>query len=429
MDGGSGQEGMAERIKHEVKDNKEKVHRRPGDRKGLEPCPETSTIRHQNGPDCTLTCKDAGKIRAFRRSDTILSMFYLENLLPFLFPFYRPSILQGGRAWILEMMMSSPTVLHTTLCQSSYFFSLARGTTEGAWETVLTQTRDAFGVLSQALQIIDGPETTEHLHGAVRVMASIIQLQRFETAVVSFENCQAHLNVALALFRQLHHGPGGLGSGDASLNFHNVINLLGPPSWVLPAQCVEVRSAEQAAFCFSLALLILDDIIASTYHRDLLNNIDDMNPLTNLEGVVGCQNWALLQIGEIAVLDAWKQKCKRAGDLDVVELVHRAKAIKDLLEAHLIWLETTPVMPKRVQSRTTTSQSSLVTQVWAHAALLYLSVVVSGWQPANIEVHYHPAQEAHMRRMVEVLQPPSVFGPARKAPEIMESVHDLAMCF
>lgn len=51
-----------------------------------------------------------------------------------------------------------------------------------------------------------------------------------------------------------------------------------------------------------------------------------------------------------------------------------------------------------------------------------------------------PAQEAHLREMVESLQPPSVFGTVRKALEIMENVWrnrdvgdfancDLATCF
>ena len=46
------------------------------------------------------------------------------------------------------------------------------------WETVLAQTREAFGVLRQALQVIDGSNITEHLHGAVRILASIMQVQR-----------------------------------------------------------------------------------------------------------------------------------------------------------------------------------------------------------------------------------------------------------
>ena len=118
-------------------------------------------------------------------------------------------------------------------------------------------------------------------------------------------------------------------------------------------------------------------------------------------------------------------------------------------------------------------QIILVTQVWAHAALLYLSIVVSGWQPANPNVQFHvsqiiqllrhrisppeqlrtvvwpfcvagclaePAQEADLRAMAEALQPPSIFGTVRKALEIMENAwrnkdkgdhanHDLATFF
>jgi C6 transcription factor Pro1 len=534
MDGGVRQEEMAEQLKREVK---EKARRRHGSRAvsvaeattttttgesivlpqglpkdlaipirdllnatpdihhGIEPCPQASTIWPQRGADCTLTGKGARENIAFGRSDTILFMFYLEHLLPFLFPFYRPSLLQGGRAWILEMMISSPVVRQATLCQSSYFFSLAGGTGNGdvVWETVLRQTRDAFGVLRQSLQVIDGSGVTEHLHGAVRIMASIMQVQRFEIAVLSFNNCQAHLNAALALFRQLLDSPGAVEPAEPGSNFNAVINLLGPSSWILPAQSVQVPSAEQAAFCFSSTLLIFDDIIASTvlqeqprlyeYHRSLLGNIDGTDPPINLEAVVGCQNWALLLIGEIAVLDAWKQRCKRAGNLDVMELVHRATAVKDSLEAYLTRLETDPVIiPKEGSSLLDvltadycppSSQSSLVTRVWAHAARIYLLVVVSGWQPASIDVRYHvgrivelltrkisppallrtmvwpfcvagclaePAQEAHLRGMVDALQPPSVFGTVRKALEIMENVwrnrdaedvanRDLATCF
>ena len=107
------------------------------------------------------------------------------------------------------------------------------------------------------------------------------------------------------------------------------------------------------------------------------------------------------------------------------------------------------------RSKLPSSQVSLVTRVWAYAALIYTSVVVSGWQPASVDVCYHvgrviellanqtsppelirtmvwpfcmtdclaePAQEPHLRRMVEALQPPSIFGTARKALKIMEFV-------
>jgi hypothetical protein len=211
MDGGVRQEEMAERLKREVKDHRsQRVLYASSDRvplaegipsdltalpqrlprdlptpprdllkaaldthsDGTVPFPE-ATVRLQGGSDCTLAGKDAGGSIAFGRPCTILLMFYLEHLSPYLFPFYNPSILQGGRAWILEMMISSPVVRQATLCQSSYFFSLARGSANDAvWEMVLRQTTDAFEVLRQALQAMDSLDIIEHrkaLYGSWQV--------------------------------------------------------------------------------------------------------------------------------------------------------------------------------------------------------------------------------------------------------------------
>lgn len=540
MDGGVRQEEMVERLKREIKENAhlrrrgERVSSHPVDNaktpiadpmvmqqnlpkclpspicdRSLEkdghnnvtkPLSGISTISPRDGLDCTLLNKDARENMTLGGSDTILLTFYLEHLHPFLFPFYRPSILEGGRAWILEMLVRSPVIRQTALCQSSYFFSLARGSGDSnvlLWETVLAQTREAFGMLGQALQIIDDVGVAEHLHGAVRILASIMQVQRFEIAVLSFDNCKAHLNAASALLNQLLDSSGTIEPARSRSSFDIISSRLGPPSWISPAQGTNIPSGELAAFRFSSTLLIFDDIVASTvlqerprlyeYHRGLLDNIDGSEPPIQLETVVGCQNCALLAIGEIAVLDAWKQQCKRAGNLNVIDLVHRATAIKDVLEAHLLRLENDPVGIRGEPSGlldifkadfgnllgNSVSQSTLVTRVWGHAALLYLFVVVSGWQPANVEVRYHidqivellttqisppallrtmawpfcvagclaePAVEDHFRGMVEALQPPSVFGTIRKAYEIMENAwrnrnaedacsRDLAMCF
>ncbi|KAH8675381.1 fungal-specific transcription factor domain-containing protein [Xylariales sp. PMI_506] len=543
MDGGVKQEEMAEQLKREVK---EKAQRRRGERGGeravhssdhsasgtdtitgdlvmlspsrlrnpsilngpegrqsngaVRPCPMEFSIGFQrDGIGCTLSSSNPSERVPFGRSDTILLTFYLEHLLTFLFPFYHPSLLQGGKGWVLEMMVSSPVVRQTALCQSSYFFSLARETAnhDVLWEMVLAQTRDAFEVLRQSLQVLSSWDIAEHMHGAARIMAGIMQVQRFEIAVLSFSNCQAHLNGALAIFEQMLNSTGAVESATPSSRFHAVVDKLGPTSWVLPTQGIQVPSAEQAAFHFSSSLLILDDIIASTvlqeqpklykYHGSLLGLDDGAQPTIDLETTVGCQNWVMRQIGEIAMLDAWKQQCKRAGNLDVMELVRRATAIKEPLQSNLTRLEsspaTTPVKDNGLldiltadyyrQSKASSSQSSLITRVWAHAALIYLFVVVSGWQPASAEVHYHvsqiiqlltheisppallrtavwpfcvagclaePTQACYLRSLVEPLQPPSVFGTVRKALGIMEEVwrsrnsgdaasRDLAACF
>ncbi|KAH8906415.1 hypothetical protein BR93DRAFT_929040 [Coniochaeta sp. PMI_546] len=512
MDGGPRQDEMAERLKREVKDKAHFRLRRwersvddsadgvpVGGRNGTLLRPEPSATLPQRGADCTLLPKDSPGGIAFGRSDTVLLMFYLDNVLPFLFPFYRPSPLDGGKSWILEMMISSPVLRQATLSQSSYFFSVARRTVscEVIWDTTLAQTKETFEVLRQSLEVINASNIAEHLHGAVRILASIMQVQRFEIAVLSLDNCRAHLNAALALFRQILNGSSEIACvPDATLSFNTVMDRLGPPTWILPNGCAQFPSAEQGAFRFSAALLIIDDIIASTvlqerptlyeYHDSLLG-VTDGEPLVSLEAVVGCHNCVLRLVGEIAVLDAWKQGCKRAGNLNVMELVHRATVIKDALDKYLTLLASGPVVTPSAdnnvldvfrqdywqQSKKPASQTTLVTRVWTHAALLYLSVVVSGWQPASAEVRDNvdwivrlltteisppamlrtmawpfcvagclaePAQERQFRGMVNALQPPSVFGTVRKALAIMENVwlerglvdsmsRDLATCF
>jgi hypothetical protein len=167
-----------------------------------------------------------------------------------------------------------------------------------------------------------------------------------------------------------------------------------------------------------------------------------------------------------------------------VELVRRAVPIEESLKAFLKLLESNQVAVSKesksvlgiftqTSSQQITTQGPIATRVWAHAALLYLFVVVSGWQPSRFDVRYHvhqiiellkyqispPAllrtmvwpfcvagclaeasQEVYFREMVQALQPPSVFGTAYKALEIMENVwhnrdsgdvmdRDISSCF
>jgi hypothetical protein len=343
-------------------------------------------------------------------------------------------------------------------------------------------------MLRNSIQIIESYDENEHILGSVRTMAAVMQLQRFEIAITCFDNCQAHLNAALTIFRKVVDVVGAANLASSSTTFQTILSLLGPPTWILPAQQAEVSSSEQAAFRFSTALLLFDDIIANTalqerpqlydYHHSLLCKSDgvDSVPPTNLETTMGCQNWVLKQIGEIAVLDAWKKHCKAAGNLDVGELVHRATAIKKTLEAHVSRFETDLAsVPQESsllddmfaaedhseQARTIARQSSLVTRIWAHSAFLYLSVIVSGWQPANADVRHHvaqvlellkhhvsppallrtmawpfcvvgclteSAQRAFIRDMVDSLRPASHFNTVRRGFDIIEKVwNDRAM--
>jgi hypothetical protein len=194
----------------------------------------------------------------------------------------------------------------------------------------------------------------------------------------------------------------------------------------------------------------------------------------------------MLQIGETAGLAAWKKSTKEAGQLDMMDLVARASAIKQALLDNLRCLDAATSAPttNRLGLFSTLHNDQLppivggctafVTRVWAHAALLYLSVVVSGWQPGSTGIRENvvrslalleqlelirapellrtmvwpfcivgclaePAEECRVRAIADALVPHRLFGAARKALEIIENVWmrreeltdetDFAACF
>lgn len=518
MDGGPGQRQKAEEVKREVKnaaarrrgtelvdaletpmtamsvDREDGLDEREQPRHGAPTaCPYFGTpdsspsyVPSASGTIATQHLNANGSRRLDHSVDSELSLesegdrrfiiFYLDHFFPFLFPFYRPSLLEGGRGWVMELIIRNKAMRHTTLCLSTYFVSVALdGVASGhefckllAWEELLDQTSAAFDILRRDIQEVK-PNTT--VVDTSRVMGGIIQLQRFETSVGNFENFQTHLDAAMALFKQILWTAG---NNDGEATFEDILGHMGDAPWILALQQRSAWSSDQAAFRFFTALLVFDDIIASTcleepprllsYHAQLLtDDCIDGTPMLKLEEFVGCENWVMIQIGAIAALDAWKKSLRKAGQLDMMELVGRASFIKQMLLGNLERLDAAPRSTNPIGLFSlyndllppiSGGSTALVTRIWAHAALLYLSVVVSGWQPGNASIRENvtltlgllekmpepallrtvvwpfcvvgclaeAAEECRLRAMVEALVPLRLFGPARKAMDIMENV-------
>lgn len=437
-------------------------------------------------------------------------MAFLDHFFPFLFPFYRPAMMEGGRGWVLELTTECQALWHTSICLSAFFISVTLDTSPSGhklckdfvWGKLMKQTNMTFKTLQLYLQDINSRLIQNCLPESARVMGTIVQLQRFEISAGSFENCQTHLNAALSLFEQIFraHGIEVNQRGEMLPNFNAIIDQLRPSHWDLAPRGSRPWSVDQAAFRFFTALLLVDDIVASTsleeppklrgFHVHLLTNIEnpDQEVHLDLEEFVGCQNWLMLLVSEIATLDAWKKELRRAGKLDMMELFTRASRIKQELHDNLSRLDPRGSAAKTKRSlpevfsaygssnnnqlSSSFDESAFVTRVWAHAALAYLSVVVSGWQPANANIRENvarvlellsqmptpallrtmawpfcvagclaePEQEGLLRSMVGALEPLRAFGTAEKALKIMENVWqnrytldpntwDLAACF
>jgi hypothetical protein len=517
MDGGYAQKGKADEVKREVKaaaarrrgtlqpvalESTESVTAEDPSFAG-EPTPQIGPTRAlaQTPPHTASTLNHTPE-RFWDRLDTLsqskwsletarnseldrrFMIFYLDHFFPFLFPFYQPPLLEGGRSWILEIALRNEAMWHTTLCLSTYFVSVALdGSASGhrvcknhAEAKLLAQLGVTFTMLHRDLQETTSSPTQDLMVNNARTMGNIIQLQRFEVSIGNFDNCRKHLDAAITLFRQVFRT-----AQDATENglvtFDGMLNYLDRPIWTINSQRRRAWSSDQAAFRFYTALLVVDDIISSIYtplppklfdyHVPLLkkdHNSGERPPLS-LEDFVGCANWVMLEIGEISALDAWKKLMRERGQLDTMQLVARASPIKQTLLSSLAHLDATSRTPVTDPLNLFTSYNNqlpsmpggctaFVTRVWAHAALLYLSITVSGWQPSSAAIRENvtrtlalleqmptpellrtmvwpfcivgclaaPEEEPRFRAMADALVPYQLFGAARKALEIMEKV-------
>ncbi|KAK1065082.1 hypothetical protein LTR74_008194 [Friedmanniomyces endolithicus] len=410
-------------------------------------------------------------------------MLYLDHFFPFLFPFYRPSLLEGGRGWLLQLIATNRPLYHTTLSITACFLSVAhyaasmaeRPCNGYALDELSRRASISFASLQQDLQNLHQLDSDDRLVRQACIMDSIVYLQRFETLISNSEHFLIHLNAAVELFNQIlsENDPGAA----EDTPFDTILRRLTRPLWSGKILGTPWTS-DQAGFRFFTALLIVDDIVASTalnvpprlqrHHQALLTNIDALNarPAIDLQDFVGCQNWIMLQLANVSALAAEKHIAKQAGTLDMTKIVADAIGIKYILLDSLSHLTAPTPEPKksnildlfasRYQANTLPADSILVTRAWAHATLAYLSVVVSGWHPAHPEIRENvsrvlelmtqaqtqtqtifrsmfwpfcvagclaePRQRERVREMVEKLEPRRLFGTVSQALEMMEVV-------
>ena len=367
--------------------------------------------------------------------ETDFIMKYLDFVFPALFPFYRPALFETGRSWLLILLGKSKIAYHATVSLSFYFFTMALTDVESSrehaeckdlrWEEVEEQTNKCFESLrTDMLAMSPRSEGTEITAlGRVELMESFVQVLVFEIALGRSSPWNSHLPPAFALFEEIMASPGQSDQAPGQSKFVSVLLEIGQPMWVPSGESVtgNIWSPDQAGFRFCAGLLIFIDVVASTaiqqkpklleYHHDVLHTVDDgtfavSNAEIRLSGLVGCRNWVVRSITEISVLDSWKREQIESNSLSVVELVGRASILANDIKAGISELHdsaganpaarSTQGMPfDMLPSPFISSTSSLI---WAHAAQLYLTIVVSGWQMSNAEVRANVAQ------IIELLQ-------------------------
>ncbi|ETS75014.1 hypothetical protein PFICI_13498 [Pestalotiopsis fici W106-1] len=362
------------------------------------------------------------------------SMLYLDYVVPYMSPFYRPPLLQGGRGWLLVLLMRNKSLFHTALSLASYFFSVMVNKTmlghedcqQRNWSELQKQQRLSIESLQKSLQCLNSHGVANLFHESIRSLECIIQMISFDATIGNAANWNMHLDAACSLFEQIiqHHATdrdqpwqsilAGMDSQSMAIEFGN-----GQHPW----------SASQASFRFQTIHLIWTDILASTalnrtplleaYHQQLL--VGD-NPSLQAWDFFGCHNWVLLIISQIAGFQAWKKEMKRARTLSMVELVKKGSCIESRLRAGIAELDQVimdvpfdpfdpsarapdqPFLGSGFQTITDFGQQrssvaqAIHTKIWAKAALTYDAVVVSGFQPGLPDIQNNVAETIELFR-------------------------------
>ncbi|KAJ9150346.1 Transcriptional regulatory protein pro1 [Pleurostoma richardsiae] len=429
-------------------------------------------------------------------------MMYLDYVFPFLFPYYNPHVLQSGRGWLLVLLLRNKALFHAALSLASYFFAVVLDSTIQGHETCKVVNLDelqkqqelSLRELQSDLNEINCRGVAGFLLESVRVLESIIQMLCFDVASAQTGHWQMHLDAATELFGQImqSHGQGadgfcwhGVLMQLSGMGIPPFLDLVGKHPW----------NSDQSALRFFASYLLYIDVVASTvleqpphlqrFHSILLMVRDSeascappgqIGPHLQLDEFVGMQNWVIVLLGRISELQAWKKEMKKSGSLSMVHLVSRATQIEAELRSHVEAAEpqiisgfaSTPSEPphfaglgpldlvSQYHYHPFLSPRGLtwITRIWAQAALTYLSVVVSGWQPGSVEIRESvlttigllsslpsaaclratiwpfcltgclaaPDQEHIFRDMVTNMGALAVFGTVKEALAIMEHV-------
>lgn len=274
------------------------------------------------------------------------------------YPFLSPAHSRRRSKRILDLMIFSPVLRKATLCQSAYFYSLMLNAITAVSATygvepgaVIMQTREAFNVLRLSLQVIDSTLIHEdHLHGAVRALTSIVHIQRFEIAASNFDHCKIHLDGATALFQQiLDSEPQHI---ETKRKFNSIISRLGSVAPVRSNLGHHIPSAERSAFCFSTAMLVFDNVIAGT------------------------------------VLQRPLRLHAQALDADCDRVEGLISPVEGLADNNPRIYDSFTAQYKHIHALTPDQRRSAA-EIWTRSARIYLSVVVSGWQPMDLAMQAH----------------------------------------
>lgn len=360
--------------------------------------------------------------------DLDLDIIFLDYAFPFLFPFYRPSIFEGGRGWLLATLRNSMPLFHTAMGFSTYFFTLVmknvavgRDEHEGCRRLIerkLTSHIDnAINSIRKGINDLHASPSPISVFGKAHLLEGVVQLLVFDTNIARTTEWSVHITAAVSLLKEILELPEPRG-GIADLT--SVFTMMQRPGWSTESPTHRMWNSDQSALRFHVAFIIFADIISATtlgdvpklreyYPRLIKPRAKAAHPSQVLElgDFVGCQGWILLLIAEIAVL----KERKTSGRVLKEDLLFESNRIAADLQRGITSLNVgmqqpiaNPVLPQAYVHPETLLQSIdtiSVSLIWAHAALLYLLITAFGWREEDQDIQENVSSALHLLQQIQ----------------------------
>ncbi|KAF2491427.1 hypothetical protein BU16DRAFT_515793 [Lophium mytilinum] len=375
MDGQGRERRMAESIRQAVKETASQKRRAAMLRRNQDSAPSTSlsgtnTADGSSSPnDCTLSSSRSSSLAYSDEDEASLLMHYLDHVFPLQFPFYKPSILDGGRGWLLSILMQTKPLYYAALSLAAYHLQSIRCPSvkyaeSGCWGAARAQEQRVLAIegLRKHLEAISGSAKKRSLVDNIEMLCSMVLLIALEA-----RPWRVHLRAASIFVDDMRT----VGMQESRRELSSSYNLAlyffaGVMAWYDILSCV-TTGAKSFCHCALGCLAIGDGFI-------------------QLDKVMGCQSWAMICIMEIAALDEWKRGEQACGRLSVRELASRAADIERKLEGSLDEMARAALHSPESSALKPQDPVYLITQAFACAALVYVHVVVSGPHPQLPEI-------------------------------------------
>jgi C6 transcription factor Pro1 len=126
--------------------------------------------------------------QALKGREASLLMYYLDHIFPIKFRMYNPTAVEGGRGWLLSLLLRTPPMYHMTLAMSAHCFEMLE-VPNGAKErkqASLAQLGSALQNLQQYIRVYSQQKETRSVEDSIKVLGCILQMIAFIVCPFTF---------------------------------------------------------------------------------------------------------------------------------------------------------------------------------------------------------------------------------------------------